>query len=306
MKLTRTLYADVLFILNVYITYALLTLTSLISGVNTKRYRIALSALSGGAYSLIILIPNITDTAVTFSRIPAAILFIFTAFAVKNLKVFLRLFGSFFLVNFIFAGLMFALWYFVNPRNMYLGGFVVYFDIEPLTLIILTAICYFIVKGINYFIKIKQPKNSIYDITLHINDIEFTFPAFYDTGNNLYDPFTGKEVIIVSRSALYELFPLGVPVYEAAVASGISVRFLPCNSLGGSALLPIVKAQRVHIKGIAISLTLDEAVIAITEEKIKGGDFAALLPSGIFNNQTSENGADYDESNKKVFFDFKR
>ncbi len=294
-----------LFILNVYITYALLTLTALISGANTKRSRIALSALLGGVYSLIILIPNISDTALSFSRIPAAAVFIFAAFTVKNAKIFLRLFGSFFLMNFIFAGLMFALWYFISPGNMYLGGFVVYFDIEPLTLIILTAVCYFTVKGINYFIKIKQPKNSIYDITLHINDIEFTFPAFYDTGNNLYDPFTGKDVIIVSQSALRGLFPSGVPVYEAAAASGISVRFLPCNSVGGSALLPIVKAQRVHIKGIAISLTLDEAVIAITEERIKGGEFAALLPSGIFNNQTGENGADYDESNKKIFFGFK-
>ncbi len=292
------IYADVLFILNAYITYALLLLTALISGVKAKRVRLTLSALLGGVYSLIILIPNISDSLITLSRLPAALIFIFVAFYVADKKVFIRLFCSFFLVNFIFAGLMLALWYFICPQNMYLGGFVVYLDIEPVTIVALTALCYFLIKGINAAVKIKQPKGTIFDITMHINNITVKTCAFYDTGNSLCDPFTGKQVIIVSRSALTELFPVGTTVYDKAVSLGMNVRFLPCSGIGGSALLPCIKAQRVHIKSLSVSVYLEEALIAVTEEKIKGGAFGALLNKDIF----SEKGEDYDDKAKETFY----
>lgn len=298
--MTQVIYADVLFIINAYITYALLVLTQLISGIQASRLRIAVSALIGGAYSLIVLIPNISDWLITMSRVPAAVIFLLVAFSFINIKTFLRLFGSFFLTNFLFAGLMLALWYFVNPQNMYLGGFVVYFDIEPITLIVFTAICYFLLKAINSFIKIKQPKNTIFNLNMHINDKVIPLHAFYDTGNNLFDPFTGKPVIIVSASSLKELFPDKEHIYEQAIQLGMSIRFIPCSVLGGDMLLPCFTAERVQIRGVEITIEVTKAVIAVTKDKIKGGEFSALLPSGIFDNQTSETGADYDETFKLI------
>lgn len=298
--MTQVIYADVLFIINAYINYALLVLTEVISGVKTSRLRIALSSLLGGLYSLIILIPNISSLAVGLTRLPAAVIFIMCAFKAGHIKTFLRLFGSFFLTNFVFAGLMLALWYFASPKNMYLNAFVVYFDIEPIALIVLTAICYFLIKGISSVVKVNQPKNTIFSLKVHINDKAIDLPAFYDTGNNLYDPFTGKAVIIVSADALKDIFPDKKHIYESAVLSGIAIRYIPCTVLGGDMLLPCFSVERVQIKGIEISLDTAEAVIAITESKIRGGEFAALLPSGIFENKTSEMGADYDEAYKTI------
>lgn len=298
--MTQVIYADVLFIINTYITYALLVLTEIISCVKTSRLRITLAAFLGGAYSLIILIPEISDLTVTLSRLPVAVIFILTAFTIKSPKVFFRLFSCFFLTNFVFAGLMLALWYFLNPQNMYLGGFVIYFDIEPLTLIILTAICYFIVKVISSMIKIKQPKNTIFNLKVHINGKVIPLLAFYDTGNNLFDPFTGKPVIIVSAKSLNQIFPKDDLIYEQAVAAGLCVRFIPCSVLGADIILPCFTCDRVQIKGIEITIENAEAVIAITKDKIKGGEFSAILPSGIFDNHTNETGVDYDESFKLI------
>lgn len=298
--MTQVIYADVLFIINSYINYALLVLTELISGVKASRLRIALAALLGGLYSLIILIPHITDAVIGFSRLPFAVILIFVAFNVRHIKMFLRLFGSFFLTNFIFAGLMLALWYFVSPQNMYLNSFIVYFDIQPIALIVLTAVCYFVIKSINSFVKVKEPKNTIFTVKLHINDKVISFPALYDTGNKLFDPFTGKAVIIVSAHALKDIFPDEKHIYEYALMSGIAIRYIPCTVLGGESLLPCFTAERVQIKGLEISLDAAQAVIAVSEGKIKGGGFSALLPSGIFENITSETGADYDENCKTI------
>ncbi len=298
--LTQVIYADVLFILNVYITYALLMLTAFISGAAASRWRIAAASAVGGLYSFVILIPHISDTVLALSRIPAAVVFILISFGKVRIRPFVRNFSCFFLVNFIFAGFMLALWYFVNPQNIYLDGFVVYFHIEPLTLIIFTAICYFAIKGINRLIKIKAPENSIYRMKLHINNIDFEFPAFYDTGNSLSDPFTGRPVIIVSRSALNELFPSDEDICTVAAGKNLKIRYLPCTCVGGKAILPCIKAQRVEIKGISVSIEINDALIAITDETIKNGDFSALLPSGIFHNTTNEKGEDFDEKTNRA------
>lgn len=298
--MTQVIYADVLFIINAYINYALLVLTELISGVKTSRLRVALAALLGGLYSLIILIPGISDLAIGLSRLPFAIILVFAAFKVRHIRMFLRLFCSFFLTNFIFAGLMLALWYFVSPQNMYLSAFVVYFDIEPIALITMTAICYFTIKFINTFVRVKQPKNTIFTLKLHINDKVIVLPALYDTGNNLFDPFTGRPVIIVSAGSLKDVFPDENRIYESATALGFALRYIPCTVLGGDMLLPCFSLERVQIKGIEISLGAANVVIAVTKSKIKGGEFSALLPSGIFENLTSETGADYDEADKII------
>ncbi len=255
---------------------------------------------------MIVLAPQLGDAFVAFSRVPAAIIFILTAFGKIKFRVFVRLFSCFFLVNFIFAGLMLALWYFIHPENMYMGGFVVYFDIEPLTLVILTALCYFVIKAINSLLKIRQPKNTIYDMTLHIHNKEIPMRAYYDTGNNLTDPFTGKQVIIVNRTFLASIFPEGNDVFTLAESYGLKIRLLPFDSLGGSSLMPCVKAERVQIKGLSIYADIPSPLIALTDKKIKDGTFAALLPSGIFDNMTSEKGEDYDENFNRLFSIFKK
>lgn len=304
--MSQVIYADVLFILNAYITYILMIATALICSFEPSRLRLTLTAFLGGAYSLIILIPDLGDGLITFSRVPAAILFILIAFGKVSLRVFVRLFSSFFLVNFIFAGLMLALWYFIHPGNMYMGGFVVYFDIKPLTLVILTAVCYFALKAINSIIKIRQPKNTIYHMALHINNKEIPLRAYYDTGNCLTDPFTGKQVIIINRDSLGEIFPEGSDIFALAESYGMKIRPLPFDSLGGSSLMPCIKAERVQIKGLSLSADIEAPLIALTDKKIKDGTFAALLPSGIFDNMTSEKGEDYNENFNRLFSIFKR
>lgn len=295
-----TVYADVLFIINAYVSYVLMLLCALISGSRASRLRLTLTSLMGGVYSFIILIPHISDSLIALSRIPMAVLLILSAFGFKSIRSFLRQFASFFLVNFVFAGIMLALWLFVYPQKMYLGGFIVYFDIDPLTLIILTALCFFTLKAITSLVKLRQPKTCIYDLSLSVGDMRFSLRGFYDTGNSLCDPFTGKEVIIVTRQALKKLFPREVSYEKLPDCCPVPLRLVPCRGITGTKLLLCFTGDNAVIKGISLTIGINKPVIAVTDEKIKGGDYDALLPKGIFDNESDNKGEVSDEADKNL------
>ncbi|MDD6146056.1 MAG: sigma-E processing peptidase SpoIIGA [Oscillospiraceae bacterium] len=299
----HVIYADVLVVINTYITYLLLLLTAKICRQQGSRWRFALSALIGGCYSLIILIPGITPLILSLSRIPAALLFVFVAFGRKKSRVFLRLFCAFLLVNFILAGLMLAVQYFISPAGMYAGSGVVYFDIDALTLILLTAVCYFVIQAVYKIIDLKAPKNVIYDIEIFTHETKISCRGFLDTGNSIMDPFTGFPVIIVSSAAVKNLLPDNIGNDISAEGSGVKYWYLPCKTVSGGGVLPCFKADQVHIQGISCAFTAENVVIAVTKEKIKKGEFDALLPMSIFENRTNEKGGDYDEKAQKTIPD---
>ena len=152
----QTIYADVLVILNTYVNFALLRLTALIDKSKVRRLRIFLGALLGGFYSLIILCENIGDFTIFLSKAVVSVLMVLIAFGFDSLKGFLRSFAVFFGVSFGFAGLMLALWLFAAPNSMVFNNGTVYFNFDTMTLLILTALSYALVRLIFLYLKIFQ------------------------------------------------------------------------------------------------------------------------------------------------------
>lgn len=296
--MTGVIYADVLFIINVYITYALLMLTALFLGIAPSRGRIFLSALVGGLSSFIIFIPDMSNAFSIIIRFVLCQCFCLAAFSFKGIRQLVRQCAVFLGVNFLFAGLMFAVWYFVSPSAVYYNTGVVYFDIDVLSLVIITAVCYFLIKLFGVFLRMRLPKNILYDVTVYVFDDIFKLKGFLDTGNSLRDPFTSSDVIIVSSDALEKYFPKNKNVSEIIKESPLKIRYLPCNTVSGSKLLPVFKADKVRIKGVSADFTVRGVMIAVSDEKIKNGEYQALLPEGIFQNNNSDKGEDYEEAQR--------
>ncbi len=294
--MTGVIYADVLFILNVYITYALLMLTALFSGLSPKRLRLLLAGVLGGVSSFLILIPDISTALLGALRVVLCLVFCIVAFKYNGIKQSVRQSLIFLCVNFLFAGIMLAIWYFVSPSAVYYNSGVVYFDIDTLSLIIITAVCYFLIKAFGFFTSLRAPKNTLYDVTLRVMGDELQLRGFLDTGNNLKDPFTSSEVIVVTRSAVEKYFPWEKSISEIIGESKLKIRYLPCSTVSGSKLLPVFKCDKVRIKGISADFSIEGAIVAVCDEKIKNGEFQALLPEGIFQNNYSDKGEDYEET----------
>lgn len=296
--MTGVIYADVLFILNTYITYAILILTALLLHLSPSRLRILLAGIIGGAGSLVIIFPWANDVILGLLRAVLCAVLPLVAFSCGGIKQLFRKIAVFMSVNFIFAGLMLAIWYFISPPAVYYNTGIVYFDIDALSLVIITAVCYFAVRVFNWVSDFKTPKNTLYDVYLEILGEEIYLRGFLDTGNSLRDPFTGSDVIIVSRKSLNKLFPEGKDMTAIVGASPVKVRYLPCTTVGGSKLMTAFTCPKVRIKGLSCDFSVRGVTVALSEEKIKNGDFQALLPPGIFSNNYSDKGEDYEETQK--------
>lgn len=276
----RAIYADVLVVVNVYITYFLLKSTALLTKKKPDRFRLFIASLLGGVYSLTVLLPEKIQSYLSVVRFVAAVAFVFIAFGFSSPKVFLRLNLSFLFCSFVFAGLMLALWYFICPSGMYFNGTVVYFDIDILTLVILTIGCYAFLKLFDRLFRTRAPVNTMFLCKVVYNDREYVLNAFLDTGNSLKDYFTGKPVIIACREAFLREFPDSMQFKTDTYNENL--RYIFCNTLNGKGLLPAFSPEKVHIKGAEYDFFTAEVTVALTEKKLLQGEYDAILPLGLF------------------------
>lgn len=285
--MTQVIYADVLVVLNTYVTYILLLLTAIISHEKINRLPFVLSALCGGFSALLILVPEISEAALSTIRLFAAAVFLLIAFGKGKVRRFIRLYCCFFAVNFLFAGLMLVLWYLAKPGRMYFSSSILYFDIDTFSLVALTAVCYLIIRIMSRFITIKSPIGRIYDVEIFLDGKSVRIKGFLDTGNNLKDPFTSKPVLIADKKSIV---PLG---NEKGGFSAEKLRYIPCTTVSGGDMLPCFRADKVRINGVSCRFDVEGVFIGITNSKIKNGEYDILLCDAVFDNKTNESGGDY-------------
>ncbi len=276
----RVIYADVLIVINVYITYFILKSTSLLTKETPDSIRLFFASLLGGAYSLTVLLPEKVQSILGVARFGVAVFFVFVAFGFTSPRVFLRLNLCFLFCSFVYAGLMLALWYFISPAGMYFNGSVVYFDIDILTLVLLTIGCYAFLKLFECLFRTRAPVNTVFCCKIIFNGREYELKAFLDTGNSLKDYFTGKPVIIACRELFLQEFPDGFEMKSDLFNK--KIRYIFCDTLNGKGLLPAFTPENVHIKGADYDFFTDGVTVALTDKKLLQGEYDAILPLGLF------------------------
>ncbi len=285
--MTRVIYADVLVIINIYITYGLLSLTAIFCKKQKSRPRVLVSSVLSGFYALIILIPNISDTVISLSKLAFSALMLLIAFGRMNKKQFFKAYLTFFLVNFVFGGLMLALWLFVMPKGMYYNSSIVYFEIDTVTLLLLTLVCYFVLSFLDRFVRHKSPADTVYDCKIHALGKSYFCHCFLDTGNSLTDCYTGSPVVIVSRDVFSDAVP------ENPFESKLKFRLIPCSTVSQEGMLYAFTSEKIEIRGLKNSCSLNNITVALTHSKIRQGNYDGILPCDIFENSLNEREKEY-------------
>ncbi len=275
------IYADVLVIINLIVNYLLLRASAAITSYSFRTRRILFSSFIGGISSLVIFIENISIFLNLLIKLILFTVMVLTAFGNKNIKSFLKCCASFALVNFGFAGIMFALTTTVFPNSSaYING-VVYFDISLLTLTVSAIICYIILNLISRFTKSKTPQKSIYEIRIHYGNNSAEGKALFDSGNTLCDCFSGRPVIIAEKEFVKILFS------NDDLTSLKNFRLIPFSTIKNSGALPSFMADKTEIKIKGKWIESKEIYIAITDKKIVSGNYTALF--GVPYLETVEN-----------------
>jgi stage II sporulation protein GA (sporulation sigma-E factor processing peptidase) len=242
----KTIYIDVLIVLNIYVNYFLLRATAKFTHTLLKTWRCILAAVFGSLFSLLILAPDINFFLNLLIKLAAAALVVFAAFGFKDIAVYVKLLLYFYGVNFIFAGVMLTFYLLLKPSFMQYNNSFVYIDFSLAALVVFTVLAYGIICLVRLLLD-KKTDDVKYTVTIKHGRKLVCMDGFADTGNVLLDSFTGKHVIICPNDGTADLFN-GITVLSddlSAIPKGF--RLLPFSTASGSGLLPIFKPDEVII-----------------------------------------------------------
>ena len=224
-------YADVLIFLNGIITYFLLLCVCAFFKFRPKTYRLILGALSGGMSALTIFLPSLNFFMELLIRTAVCAIIVFITFSFKNKIRFLKYSLAFLTVTYIFGGAMLAIFEIASPSSLLIANGVTYFDIEPMMLILSTAVIYLFIRFLMLFKKNTTDEEIICNCIIEYDGIRIAFQGVNDTGNSLTDPYFGSKVVIIEKSVLKPILELNPKTYlipiKSVVADGMIFAFRP-------------------------------------------------------------------------------
>ena len=252
-----TVYADLLFIVNLYIDALLLSAVRRFLRLPLTGKRLLLASVLGGVFGLSALLPALPGVVLFPLALLESLALCAAAFAPKPMTQLLKAVFLLFLFGAALSGLLTAAAYFLPIHGILLANGAVYFNISALTLILLTCVSYGVLYGFD----------RLFRKTV-------TLPAKIDTGLTLTEPFSGTPAIVADRRALGAILPpnFGMQSTENAV----SMRLIPFSSLGADGVLPAFRPDAASLSGISI-----ECWVAVTDRTLSAGSFQALVGAAV-------------------------
>ncbi|MDE5582641.1 MAG: sigma-E processing peptidase SpoIIGA [Ruminococcus sp.] len=234
----QTIYIDVLIILNIYVNYFLLRMTSAITHSPLRTVRCIFSAIYGSLFSLLILFPQLNAFVNLLIRIFVAVTIVTIAFGFQGKK---RLFlntSAFFSANFILAGTVYGVYTWLKPDFVRFNNSYFYIDFSLLLLVITTAVMYAIVRIIGNFSDRTPEGTDCYSVSVKYGGKTVTLDGLADTGNSLTDFFSGCPVIVCGKKFFGDIHGKTLPK---------GFRLLPCSTVSSDGLIPVFRPDEVVI-----------------------------------------------------------
>ncbi len=264
----QTIYVDVLITVNIFIDFFLILCTKKFLNIKCSMLRMIIGSLFGGLSSIIALFPPLEFGINILIDIALAALIIIVTFGFCEIKNFVRRTIVYFSFSFSFCGIMIFIYTSFKPKGMEIYNDIVYFNISPIVLIILTLACYYILNLIKRLTKGVSGGGTC-NVEICVENNHYSFCAKIDSGCNLKEPFSGDYVIIAEHIAIDYYSP-----------KEECLRIIPFGSLGGNGILKGFKPSEVIIDGKEIC---NSVYIGICENVLKG-DIKALIPYEIIKN----------------------
>ncbi len=293
------IYIDVLIALNLFVDFLLLSATARVLRRPHRRWRMVLAALFGGVCACTILLPALSLPVQALVGVAQAALMVLLAFSWHGWRSYLCEVGVLFALSAVFAGVCYAVWFFVAPGGFVIFNGVVYYDVPPLILVALTVLSYGVVWLYDHLTLGRVPASHSYRLTVTYGGQSVEVRALHDTGNGLADCFSGRPVVVVERAALLPLLPASLrtlrtddliasfagtgescaPLAQTAVDTRL--RLIPFRSVGGEGLLPAFQPDALTVTDFAgQTRDIGGGYVAVTDT-LGRGEFQALIGNDI-------------------------
>ncbi len=209
-------YLDLVFLLNFLIDGATLLSTAWTRKQRVRWLHIAAAALIGAAYVLMMALPPLSFLFTFFAKCLFSALMIYTAFGFGSLQHFLRNLGIFYLINFVAAGAIYGVHYFLLSSGeaingiwlVRLGGSADTGGVGLLSVAVVfigALVLYRIVFG---GAKEREALSGYFaEIRVRIDRFEIGCVGLIDTGNQLRDPLTRTPIMVMEAARLRDKLP---------------------------------------------------------------------------------------------------
>lgn len=223
-------YVDILILINFVVDYFLILISAKFLNIKPRFWRLVLSALVGGIFSLYIFLPQnklVFQFAVQF-LMSASLCFI--TFGFIDVKNFIKNTLVLFCVNFAYSGAMIALWLVAKPYGMVINNSVVYFNISPLFLILFSVVGYFVVIILRKILKKPFASSAYCTVEVICLEKSLFLSGIADTGNSITDVFGFSEIFITDKDAVEKIL-------AEEKENPSRFRKIPCSTITGQNLL---------------------------------------------------------------------
>lgn len=213
------IYIDLFFLFNTIMDFMIILGTSIILKRNSNLIRIIISSLIGGVSS-ILLFDNINKILI---EVISIIIMVLISFGYKGVKYVLRNIFYMYLLSTLIGGIIYL--FNVKVSNNIVINYFIIIVISSLVLILY----------IKENRKIKNIYNNYYKVDIYFKDkSKISVVGFIDTGNNLYDQYRRRPIILLSNKYIREDNYILVPYY----------------TMSGEGLLKCIKPDIIFIDGI--------------------------------------------------------
>lgn len=217
------LYLDVIFIINIWFDFLILLCVSLLLKRNIKFKRIIFGSLFG-SLTFFLLFLKLNSSLLILYKLIISILICIITFSFKNLKYTFNNLLYFYLVSIILGGGIYLL------NNSFKSVLTLNSSLNYLILLIISPIIIFI-----YLSQTKNLRNNYSNYhkvdILYKNKI-YHLNGYLDTGNNLFDPYKKRKIILVKLNIKYD---------------DTSIIYTPYESLNNVGVIKCLKVDKLFV-----------------------------------------------------------
>lgn len=277
------------FIINFLILYSTKTITK----NKTNISNIILGTVFATLYSLVFFYPSLLFLTNPFMKLILSLFIVKISFRSKTLKSFYYESIGFYIISFIFAGVILALSWNVNlPTSLLEKKYLL--EIFQIKYIILgTIIAFILIKIIfTYNHRKNMKKEYIYQVEIYFKDKFKSITALVDTGNSLVDPFSKKPVFIVELKEIETIIPSKIKEIVLSLSEGniISFEDIIDETNKYFPVIPIPFKSIGNKGGIILGFQPDYVIIRSSEEEIYKKDIIIGIYDGELSEEMEYNG----------------
>ena len=260
--MTTVVYVDVLIFINTIITYAVLLTAEKLLKRRTKLWRLVAASLIGSLFSLLVFIGTEGFLFQAFIKAISSLSLTALAFPIVSRREFLRTALVIVGVSVAYSGMFILIYQLFKPPNMLILNDYVYFEFNPVVLLISTAVIYAVMALFQKLFH-ERIKSTVVPLRFTVGGTEYSCVGKVDTGCTLTEPFSGAPVIIADPAVF-------------SIPDDSPGRVIPYSAVGGSSILYAVRADRVMI-----DRTICGKEVYIASSSIRDDHIQAIINSEI-------------------------